>query len=269
MGCVHPANLPPKAIELNDEGARALTSGDLTTALARVELAIEYNNKFTEAWVNKGLVELKLGRYDQARSDLNRAKKLNPDLPTPHHALGLLFETQGKFEEAEKHYKEALKVDPGFAPARVNLGRLLFQDHKFTEAKEQFFKLTEIAPESLEGWLGLCETLLQLEDNDEAGEQIALARKRFGDLGPLMVIEARLFMNENKFAEAEKLIEPATQDADPLHAANAWAWLAVIRIGKGDIAAATVAVNEATRIDPTNNVGRYANMQVVKLSKGE
>src|SRR5580698_4729010 len=87
-GCVRPALLPPKAIALNREGAQALASGDVELAEARIALALEYNPRFTEAWVNLGLVEMRRNDLDRARRDFLKARELNPDLPAPHHALG-------------------------------------------------------------------------------------------------------------------------------------------------------------------------------------
>ena len=40
--CAGAAPLPPKAIQLNDQGTQALAEGDLETASARFEVALEY-----------------------------------------------------------------------------------------------------------------------------------------------------------------------------------------------------------------------------------
>ena len=87
-GCASVPPLPPKAAELNRDGAAALAAGDLATAEARLSVALEYSPRFTEAWVNLGYVELRRGRLEQARKDFVKARDLNPDLPAPHHALG-------------------------------------------------------------------------------------------------------------------------------------------------------------------------------------
>src|SRR5271170_5924213 len=102
IGCAAEVPLPAKAIELNRLGAAALGAGDLETAEVRLALALEYSPKFTEAWVNLGLVELRAGKIKEARKDLSRARLLNEDLPAPHHALGLLEEEQARLKQAEK-----------------------------------------------------------------------------------------------------------------------------------------------------------------------
>src|SRR5262245_55883669 len=126
VGCTHPAPLPAKAATLNEQGAEALAVGDLATAHARFAVAVEYSPRSTEAWPNLGLVELRRGNFELPHKNLVKARRLNPDLPAPHHGLGLLADRRGDGAEAEKHYRAALKVDPGFTPSRANLGRRLF-----------------------------------------------------------------------------------------------------------------------------------------------
>src|SRR4030081_836953 len=94
VACTQPAALPAKAIDLNRDGALALASGDLEKAEARIALALEYNPRFTEAWVNLGIIELDRGNFDRAHRAFIKARDLNPDLPAPHHALGLLADRE-------------------------------------------------------------------------------------------------------------------------------------------------------------------------------
>jgi Tfp pilus assembly protein PilF len=128
------------------------------------------------------LIELRRGNFERAGCDFITARDLNPDLPTPHHALGLLASQEGKPEEAERRYRAALRVDPGFAPSRINLGRLLFERAAFEQSREQFLRLTKVAPDFQEGWTGLCESLLKLDRIAEAQGVLVAARQRLGAL---------------------------------------------------------------------------------------
>ncbi len=257
-GCASTAPLPPKAIELNRAGAAAMAAGDLETAEARIALALEYNPRFTEAWVNLGLIEEQRGNFERAHRDFVKARDLNPDLPAPHHALGLLAEREGEAVEAEKHYRAALKVDPGFAPARVNLGRMLFERGALEEAREHFLRLTQVAPEFPEGWTGLCETLLRLDREGDAGSVLAHAREAFGPVPAVVLLEARLLLRRGEFAQAEEQLEPLVHLADRQRASAALAWLAVAQLGQGNVEGAIRAAERATSLDPTDGVARYA-----------
>jgi tetratricopeptide (TPR) repeat protein len=258
LACAHPALLPPKAIDLNREGAIALAAGDLEKAEARIALALEYNARFTEAWVNLGLVEMNRGNFERAHRDFVKARDLNPDLPAPHQALGLLAERQGRGPDAERHYRAALKVDPGFAPARINLSRLLFARGALEEAREQFLRVTEVAPEFVEGWTGLSESLMRLQRLREAWGVLVRARERFGPHPALALLEARVSLHEGAFAQAVEQLEPLARLPDRQLSSAACSWLAIARLGTGDTRGAAQAAELAISIDPDDEVARYA-----------
>src|ERR1044071_5941388 len=110
-GCSAGAPLPPQAAALNAAGVEALAAGDLETADARLSVALEYSPRFVEALVNLGLVEVERGNFARARLLCERARRLNPDVAQPHHALGILAERERRPDVASKLYYEALRVD--------------------------------------------------------------------------------------------------------------------------------------------------------------
>lgn len=253
-GCASVPPLPPKALELNRDGAAALAAGDLGTAEARLALALEYSPRFTEAWVNLGYVELRRGNFERARKDFVKARDLNPDLPAPHHALGLLADRRDLGHEAEKHYRQALKVDPGFVPSRVNLARRLFERGAIEDAREQFLRLTQVEPDVRAGYLGLAECLLRLDREADADDVIRRARTRFGDTPELRMLVARQLLRREAFGEAEEILAPLTDDADRPRAGAAWSWIAVARLARGDRAGARKAAGEALMVDRSDPV---------------
>ena len=256
--CAHPASLPAKALELNRDGAAAIAAGDLSMAEARIALALEYNPRFTEAWVNLGTVEMRRSNFERARRDFVRARDLNPDLPAPHHALGLLSDLEGHGAEAERYYRAALKVDPGFGPARINLGRRLFEGGALEEAREQFLRTTQVAPSLVEGWTGLCETLLRLGRTADAEEVLAGARLRFHEAPGVELLRARFLLRRGAFADAEQRLAPLARLADRHVAGPALSWLAVARLGLGDVEGSVAAARQAEAIDPDDEIARYA-----------
>jgi Tfp pilus assembly protein PilF len=243
-----------------------MVAGDFEKAEARIALALEYNPRFTEAWVNLGMIEMSRGNFERAQHDFVKARDLNPDLPAPHHALGVLADHQGLASVAERFYRAALKVDPGFAPARINLARRLFEDGALEEAREQFLRATEIAPEFVEGWTGLCEALLRLQRADEAEDVLGRARTRFHANASIALIEGRLLLRRGDFAAAEERLTPLTRSPDRQKVCAALSWLAIARIGEGDIAGAVDAAKLAISIDPDDGVARYA-LRTARISR--
>ncbi len=174
-GCASRAPLARRAVELNLSGASSYAAGDFETAATRFGLAIEYNERFTEAWVNLGLVELARGNLVTAGEYLRRARTLNRELPAPHHALGLLAEQLNLMSAAEKHYRAALLVDPGFFPARGALALALFNRGAYEESREQFARMVETSPSQPQGWAGLSVCLRKLgrvSESDEIAKRV-------------------------------------------------------------------------------------------------
>ncbi len=266
-GCAASVPLPRKAVALNAAGAEALARGDLSTAEARLSVALEYSPRFVEAWVNLGYVELRRGNFEQARRDLVKARSLNHDIPAPHHALGLLAEEQGDGPEAERCYRRALQVDPGFAPARANLARRLFLRGQYEDAREQFQRLREVAPQSPEGWAGEAEALHELGRDAEAERVVDRGRGVVGDAPALMLLLARARLAQGASVEAEGILARITGDRDRGRAGAAWAWIAVARVGRGDRAGARQAALAALALDRQDPVAGYA-LRLADLSEG-
>jgi len=268
VGCKPPVPLPPQAVELNRLGAAAFEAGDTETAEVRFALAIEYHPRFTEAWVNLGLVELARGNLVLAKKDFERARKLNDELPTPHHALGLLADRLGDDEVAERHYRAALKADPGFAPARANLGRLYFRRGDYDDAREQFERLTEVSPGTVEGWTGLTEALLRLGREDDADDTLLRARARLGDVPDLVFLVGRQLLRRGAFAEAEAVLAPLTGQGGGRRASSAWSFIAVARLAEGHARGALAAAREALRADADDPLARHAMALAVAGAAG-
>jgi tetratricopeptide (TPR) repeat protein len=254
IACASAPPVPPRALELQRDGAAALAAGDLAVAEARLAVALEYSPRFTEAWVDLGYVELRRGNLDRARKDFVKARALNPDLPAPHHALGLLADQRGLGREAEVHYRAALVVDPGFAASRANLARRLFERGAFEGARDQFSKLSQVQPQVLEGHVGLAECFFRLDREAEADDVLRRARVRFGDAPELRLLVARQLLRREAAAEAEDVLAPLTAGSDRTRAAAAWAWIGVARRARGDELGARAAAHEARALEPSEPV---------------
>jgi Flp pilus assembly protein TadD len=257
VACAGSAPLPAKAVELNRTGIEALTAGDLETADARFTLALEYSPTFVDALTNQGLVELQRGNFERGRQLLERARRLNPDLPQPHHGLGVLEEREGRPDRASRHYYEALRVDPGFVPARANLARLLYDSGYLEEALVQFKRLSEVAPTDASGYVGLATTLLRLERRDEASDVIAEGRRAAPESKELTILEAREAIHAGHWQEATILLSPLAAERDDL-AVAALGWLAVTELAQDHARAAIGAAKRALELAPDDPVSTLA-----------
>lgn len=257
LGCSGAAPLPPAALTHNSSGADALASGDLETASANLDVALEYNPEFVEALTNLGLVEMNRGNFVRARQLLERARRLNPDIAQPHHGLGVLAEREHRRDRASDHYREALRVDPGFAAARANLGRLLLEAGHVEHALDEYRKLRQVDPASDEGHSGYIDSLLRLGRAPEAHDALRLAGQLLGDHPRLRVLAARLEARASRTATAARLLGPVAERDDD-HGVEARAWLAVLELSEGRAEAALNEARSALALDPDHPLALYA-----------
>jgi Flp pilus assembly protein TadD len=74
----------------------------------------------------------------------------------------------------------------------------------------------------------------------------------------VQLLDARVLLRHGEFGAAGERLEPLTTLADPPTASAALAWLAVARLGLGDVEGAIRAAERATSLDPDDGVARYA-----------
>ncbi|HEV8549941.1 MAG TPA: tetratricopeptide repeat protein [Polyangiaceae bacterium] len=248
--------MPPAAAALNTAGIEALARGDLETADARLSLALEYSPRFVEALVNLGLVELERGNFGRARTLFERARRINPDVAQPHHALGVLEERARRPDLASEHYYEALRVDPGFAAARDNLARLLFAGGFVEEALVQYRRLVELEPHDARAAAGLIETLVRLQRLSEADAALASALVQSPSAPELGLLDARRLARAGRFDAAERTLLPLTERHDEL-AAAALGFYAACELAERRPEEAVVAARRALSLEPEQGVATY------------
>ena len=257
LACAGSAPLPPKALELNRAGVDALAAGDLETADARFSLALEYNPNFVDALTNQGLVEMQRGNFERARQLLTRARRLNPDVAQPHHALGVLEERERRPDLASQHYYEALRVDPGFAPSRNNLAHLLYDGGLYEEALIQFKRLIEVAPDDPHAHAGLAGTLLHLQRPDEAAAVVDKALAFAPDDAELGILAARLEIRAGAFDAAIDRLSPLASGRTD-NAVSALSWLAAAELARGRVREAVGAAQRALALAPDDALASFA-----------
>ena len=92
-----------------------------------------------------------LGRYPEAREQLEKALAIDPLNPEGHHNLGVIHERESQTEKALAEYRAALRYAPGYEPSRRALLRLTGSaevDPPRTDAERQAFDLAEHASQA-------------------------------------------------------------------------------------------------------------------------
>jgi protein O-mannosyl-transferase len=101
------------------------------------------------AWIahnNLGNMRLKDGRLGEARTHLQAAVRLKPDLAEAHNNLGAAEYGLGNTAEAIRQHQSAVRIDPGYAEAWNNLGVALAADRRDDEAVHAYRRALSVSP---------------------------------------------------------------------------------------------------------------------------
>jgi len=109
-------------------------------ALADYQKAVDLSPSYTEAYINRGSLLVKLNRVDLAIADYNHAIALNPARYEAYFNLGLLYGRTGFTGRAIEYFSKVIEINPGYAEAYKNRGLSYFYAGRYDSALEDFNK---------------------------------------------------------------------------------------------------------------------------------
>jgi TolB-like protein/DNA-binding winged helix-turn-helix (wHTH) protein len=109
----------------------------------RRALELDANSANTHHWY--GLYLVSRGRFQEARAELEKARRLDPlSLPILTN-IGWISHFERKYGDAVQHYREVTEMDPNFNPVHLKLIWAYQQQGKWDEAVEEQVRLAQIA----------------------------------------------------------------------------------------------------------------------------
>src|SRR5205814_6102495 len=110
---------PPREVLLagdwqrwNDYGIGLLLQGDLKAAQVAFQKVTEVDSKNPDGWVNIGRAAVQEGDMDRARTVLEKALSLSPDLARAHFFYAKVLRSDGRYDEAADHLKNVVTQYP-------------------------------------------------------------------------------------------------------------------------------------------------------------
>jgi tetratricopeptide (TPR) repeat protein len=111
------------------------------------------------AWNNLGLLQHRMGRYEDARRHYEVALVADPTLAEAAYNLGSLHDDLGDSPTATVWYRRALEIRPDYADAHFNLASSLERGGDGRGARRHWARYLELDPDSqwaeiARGWIG-------------------------------------------------------------------------------------------------------------------
>jgi tetratricopeptide (TPR) repeat protein len=139
----------------NDYGIGLFLQGDLKSAAAAFQKVTEADANNPDGWVNIGRCAVQEGDMERARTVLEKALALSPNLARANFFYARVLRADGNYEGAAARLRLVLAQYPRDRVALNDLGRILFLQRKYAEAVNVLQSVFAIDPEDLQAHYNL------------------------------------------------------------------------------------------------------------------
>lgn len=191
--------------------------GECEEALQAFEIALTSAPKKEKPRIlnNRAYTLLKLGKNDEALTDMSESLSLDSIQEWPLKMRGIINLNRGKFSAAEKDFTVLRNHYPGNATSYTGLGKIEASKGNSDKAVEYLRKSLELEQEE-ETWFYLVLINIEREHLPQAKEDLLVALKRYPRAGNLYLLRG-LLHKKNYENEAALIDKKIAQDfgADP------------------------------------------------------
>jgi Flp pilus assembly protein TadD len=139
----------------NDYGIGLFLQGDLKGAAAAFQKVTEADPNNPDGWVNIGRCAVQEGDMQRARTVLEKALALSPQLARANFFYAKVLRADGDYAGAAARLRIVLAQYPRDRVAINDLGRILFLQRKYDEAVKTLQSVLTIDPEDLQAHYNL------------------------------------------------------------------------------------------------------------------
>ncbi len=199
-----------KAQALFDEALNATQQGEYSKAKKLYDKAIKEDPKFVEAYDNVGVVCRKLEKYDEAISYYLKSTELYPEGIMAYQNLGTVYGLQGKHTDAFNAYKRISEIAPEDAEGWFGMANTSLTMQNFSEAVTYAKKALEIYVEEESHHLGDGYHLLGLahyynDENEAARKNLSKAKELGAHVHPQ--VEREVFPSDNESDSGSRSVD--------------------------------------------------------------
>ena len=168
-------------------------AGRPESALAAFDRAVELNDRYVEALLNRGITLSLLGRTEEARDSFVQASgadeadgapypaTIASRLANAHHEIGDMYAEAGDLDRAIGEYRRAVRLRPRFVDIRNKLGRALIDAGRPQQAEEELREILRANPVYTSARANLGLALFRLGREDEAEREWRQCRTQSDD----------------------------------------------------------------------------------------
>jgi tetratricopeptide (TPR) repeat protein len=260
------------------QAENALAGNRLDEALAKCREALAQDPKSARAYYILGIIQLRLGKPDEAKAAWLKAIQISPGSVDAHLAVGKLYLDTNNLADAAKEFQAAVKLGDPRGRARYGLALAFIGESKYQTALPLLQAAVEADPNDAERLFTLTATEFQLKQADQARRNLArLERLSAGDPWALsrigkMLVERKMPREAEACFErsAELLAEGNTPALPDLRLSDLYLQIAQLRFSRSDYLGAIQYLNKVQpgSVEPDLEAARLDLLGVAFLALG-
>ncbi len=217
-------------------------------ALTLVNKALEINSNCAEAYCNRGVMLVNIGRFEEAEKSYLQAIKIKADYAQPHTNLGNLLQQIGRLTEAKASCVQALKINPNLLDTYINLGVTCHKLDQLQEAEASYRRCIALYPNYAKAYCNLGNVLVDLGQLVEAESCYRKAISLNPDYADAYIILSGFLIKMGKLDESEENCKRAMA-LNP-SSAEVHLYLGIIYSSRGQAHEALLCLQYALKIKP-------------------
>ena len=127
-------------------GVELDSAGRVDEAITEHEKARTINPRFEQVRLNLFTLYARSGRLEKAEDEYRALQEINPNLAESHYNYGVMKAEARDFRLAEEAFQRCLKINQYHPQAHFNLGRLREIEQRYDEALDFYYRAVDYEP---------------------------------------------------------------------------------------------------------------------------
>ena len=164
----------PVWMRWNNYGIAMLDAQQYAESVRAFQQVAKLRPDYPDAYTNIAIANFQWQRYDDSRTNLNRALQLQPHNARALYYLALVERNQGNLDAAIADLQEVIAQFPRSRDAHRELGFSFYQQHKYDQARVEYEALQGIDPDDLAAHYILSIVYRRLGMTEKASHEAAM-----------------------------------------------------------------------------------------------
>ncbi len=204
-------------------------------AMAAVETGLSLDDNLAEAHVSLGIIWFQYEwDWPHAEAEFKRALELNPGYAPAHQYYADYLKAMGRFDEALSEVEEARSLDPLSLAINTAVGHVLYLSRQYDRAIEQYRKAVELDPAFIPARLWFGRPYMQKGMFREAVEQLTEAVSLSGESTISLAMLGQAYASAGQHSEAKMILQRLLDRSKKQYVPSYWIALVYMSMGNKD-----------------------------------